>query len=34
VNGKTIARRYFTHDELVAGGDITFFMGSEPNKDR
>lgn len=32
VNGRTIARRYLTHDELVSGGTIMFFMGPRPNK--
>jgi predicted alpha-1,2-mannosidase len=32
VNGRTINRRYLAHDELTAGGDITFFMGSRPAK--
>jgi predicted alpha-1,2-mannosidase len=31
VNGKPVTRRYVTHEELVAGGDIVFFMDSEPN---
>jgi predicted alpha-1,2-mannosidase len=34
VNGKTIIRRHLEHDELMAGGEIVFFMGSEPNRDQ
>jgi predicted alpha-1,2-mannosidase len=30
VNGEPITRRYLTHDELSAGGDIVFFMDSKP----
>ncbi len=29
VNGSTIKRRYFEHDELIAGGEIVFYMGPE-----
>ncbi|MGD8414279.1 MAG: GH92 family glycosyl hydrolase [Candidatus Latescibacterota bacterium] len=34
VGGKAVARRYLTHDELIAGGEITFVMGSRPNEKR
>jgi len=33
VDGKTLTRRYLTHDELTSGQEIVFFMGPEPNKD-
>jgi predicted alpha-1,2-mannosidase len=32
VNGKPIARRHLTHEELMAGANVVFTMGSEPNK--
>jgi predicted alpha-1,2-mannosidase len=31
VDGKPLTRRYLTHDQLVAGGEIVFFMGSAPS---
>lgn len=31
INGKQINRRHLTHDELMAGGEIIFYMGPEPN---
>lgn len=30
VNGQVVNRLFVTHDELVGGGRIVFFMGSEP----
>jgi predicted alpha-1,2-mannosidase len=33
VDGKTLTRRYLTHDELTSGGEIVFFMGPEPSTD-
>ncbi len=32
VNGKTLKKSFFTHDELLSGGHILFEMGSKPNK--
>jgi putative alpha-1,2-mannosidase len=29
LNGKTLDRYYITHDEVVAGGKLTFIMGAE-----
>lgn len=31
VNGRGIDRRHLTHSELMAGGEIVFHMGPEPN---
>ena len=33
LDGHPIPRRYLTHDDLVAGGSVTFFMGPQPNRD-
>jgi predicted alpha-1,2-mannosidase len=30
VNGQKVDRRYLTHEELVSGSDIVFFMGPQP----
>ncbi|WP_299825963.1 GH92 family glycosyl hydrolase [uncultured Pontibacter sp.] len=32
LNGRAINRTYITHDEIVSGGKITFYMDSKPNK--
>jgi putative alpha-1,2-mannosidase len=32
LNGKALNKPWFYHSELVAGGKLTFQMGSEPNK--
>jgi predicted alpha-1,2-mannosidase len=32
VNGKPIQRLYITHDEIMNGGKIVFFMGPKPKK--
>ena len=33
LNGKTLERSWFTHDELVAGGVLELTMGDKPNKE-
>jgi putative alpha-1,2-mannosidase len=33
LNGKQLARSWFTHADIVAGGDLRFRMGNRPNKD-
>lgn len=32
LNGAAVERNYITHDEIVAGGDLVFEMGAEPNR--
>ena len=32
INGKVLDRKYITHDEITAGGEIQFFMTSKPRK--
>ena len=32
LNGKPLVRSWFTHAELVAGGELVLKMGPEPNK--
>lgn len=32
LNGKLYQKNYITHQDLVNGGEIEFFMGSKPNK--
>ncbi|PVY40243.1 GH92 family glycosyl hydrolase [Pontibacter virosus] len=32
LNGKPVNRTYLTHDEIMNGGKIIFYMGSKPNK--
>ncbi len=32
LNGKALTRSWITHAEIVAGGELRFRMGSEPNK--
>ena len=32
LNGKPLERSWFTHAELVAGGELVLKMGPEPNK--
>jgi len=32
LNGKTLTRSWFTHADIVAGGELRFRMGSKPNK--
>jgi len=31
LNGAALERAWITHDELVAGGELLFVMGEEPN---
>jgi predicted alpha-1,2-mannosidase len=33
LNGKELARSWFTHADIVAGGELHFRMGSRPNKE-
>ena len=33
LNGKQLTRSWFTHSDIVAGGDLRFRMGNRPNKD-
>jgi len=33
LNGKPLNRCYITHEELMGGGELRFFMGSEPCRD-
>ena len=33
LNGKSLDRSWFTHDELMAGGTLVLDMGPEPNKE-
>ena len=33
LNGKQLARSWFTHADIVAGGELRFRMGNRPNKD-
>ncbi|MBG6235554.1 putative alpha-1,2-mannosidase [Pedobacter sp. CAN_A7] len=32
INGKVIDRKYITHDEITAGGEIQFIMAAKPRK--
>lgn len=32
LNGKLLKRKYITHDEIINGGELEFFMASKPNK--
>ncbi len=32
LNGKPLARSWFTHTDIVAGGELRFRMGGQPNK--
>ena len=32
LNGKVYQSRFFDHSQMVNGCDITFYMGSKPNK--
>ncbi|MBF9254564.1 GH92 family glycosyl hydrolase [Pontibacter sp. 172403-2] len=32
LNGKTLERGYLTHNDIMQGGNITFYMGAKPNK--
>lgn len=32
LNGKKLDRFYITHEEIIAGGDLVFYMGSKPKK--
>jgi predicted alpha-1,2-mannosidase len=32
INGKVLDRKYITHDEITAGGEIQFFMTAKPRK--
>ena len=34
LNGKQIDRLYITHDEIMQGGTLTFYMSPKPNKKR
>ena len=31
LNGKTLKRAWIKHEEIVKGGKLEFFMGSQPN---
>ena len=33
LNGKSLSRTWFTHAELLAGGELRFRMGNRPNKE-
>jgi putative alpha-1,2-mannosidase len=33
LNGKPLNRAWFTHDDLVDGGELVLQMGSRPNKE-
>lgn len=33
LNGKDLTRSWLTHDEILAGGELHFRMGSQPNKE-
>jgi predicted alpha-1,2-mannosidase len=33
LNGKELSRSWITHAEIVAGGELRFWMGSKPNKE-
>jgi predicted alpha-1,2-mannosidase len=33
LNGENLDRSYITHQEIMAGGTLEFFMGDQPNKD-
>jgi putative alpha-1,2-mannosidase len=32
LNGKPYGKSFITHPDIVAGGELTFVMGPEPNK--
>jgi putative alpha-1,2-mannosidase len=32
LNGRPYSKSYITHPDIVAGGELTFVMGPEPNK--
>ncbi len=32
LNGKKLDRFYITHEEIIAGGELVFYMGSKPKK--
>jgi predicted alpha-1,2-mannosidase len=32
LNGKSVNRNYLTHNEIMDGGKLTFYMGNKPNK--
>lgn len=32
LNGKKLDRLYITHNEIIMGGDLIFFMGEKPKK--
>jgi putative alpha-1,2-mannosidase len=32
LNGKPYKKNYITHNDIVSGGTIEFFMGKKPNK--
>jgi putative alpha-1,2-mannosidase len=32
LNGRPLSRLYITHDEIMAGGVLTFYMGTKPKK--
>jgi putative alpha-1,2-mannosidase len=32
LNGKPYGKSYITHPDIIAGGELTFVMGPEPNK--
>jgi predicted alpha-1,2-mannosidase len=34
LNGKVLTRNYITHEEIMNGGNIRFYMGAKPNKKR
>jgi putative alpha-1,2-mannosidase len=33
LNGKELTRSWFTHADILAGGELRFSMGNKPNKD-
>ena len=33
LNGKVLRRYYLSHEEIIAGGTLTFFMANQPKKD-
>ena len=33
LNGKPYEKSFITHEDLLAGGELVFVMGAEPNKD-
>jgi len=32
LNGKEVASMSFTHDDLINGGELTFYMSKSPKK--